>query len=68
VTKEQINWPIAFDNKGWDNAIAILYNVTGIPIHVLVDQKGVVRLVQRSGSAEQMNRIRNMIADLVKEQ
>lgn len=68
VTKEQINWPIAFDNKGWDNAIAILYNVTGIPIHVLVDQKGVVRLVQRSGSEEQMNRIRNMIADLVKEQ
>jgi len=67
VSKEQIQWLIAFDNGGWDNAIAQMYNITGIPIHIVIDKKGIVRLIERSGGTEKINKIETTIAELIKE-
>lgn len=67
VSKEQIQWLIAFDNGGWDNAIAQTYNITGIPIHIVIDKKGIVRLLERSGGTEKINKIEAAIAELIKE-
>jgi len=67
VTREQIQWLIAFDNGGWDNAVAQMYNITGIPIHIVIDKKGIVRLIERSGGIEKINKIEAKIAELIKE-
>ncbi len=67
VAKQQMPWLIAFDNRGWDNAVAQIYNITNIPIHVVIDKKGSVRLIERSGGTDRMNKIEALIADLIKE-
>lgn len=67
VSKEQIQWLIAFDNGGWENAVAQMYNITGIPIHIVIDKKGIVRLIERSGGTEKINKIEATIAELIKE-
>ena len=67
VSKEQMPWLIAFDNRGWDNAVVKMYNITDIPIHIVIDKKGVVRLIARSGGEEKMRKIELLIADLASE-
>ena len=43
-TKQQgMDWPQYYDGRGWNNEISRLYNVSGIPHTVLIDQEGIVR-------------------------
>ena len=37
-----IPWPQMSDLKGWDNAAALMFNITSIPHTIVVDQKGKV--------------------------
>jgi peroxiredoxin len=67
AAKEQMNWLIAFDNGGWDNTAAQIYNITGIPIHIVIDKKGIIRFIERGGSTEKINKIETLIAKLIKE-
>ncbi|RLE28865.1 hypothetical protein DRJ54_05740 [Candidatus Acetothermia bacterium] len=38
-----IAWPQYYDGKGWDNEIAGMYRVFGIPATFLLDRKGIIR-------------------------
>ena len=67
AAKEQMNWLIAFDNGGWDNTAAQMYNITGIPIHIVIDKKGIIRLIGRGGGTEKINKIETLVAELIKE-
>ncbi len=67
AAKEQVNWLIAFDNGGWDNAAAQTYNITGIPIHIVIDKKGIIRLIGRGGGTEKINKIETLIDELIRE-
>jgi peroxiredoxin len=67
IAEEQIRWPIAFDNKGWDNAVALKYNMTNIPVHILIDKGGIVRIISGSGSEEKMNQVLTKAGELIKQ-
>ncbi len=67
AAKEQMNWLIAFDNGGWDNTAAQMYNITGIPIHIVVDKKGIIRLIERGSGTERINKIEALVSELIKE-
>jgi peroxiredoxin len=67
IEEQQIKWPIAFDNNGWDNAVAIKYNMTNIPIHILIDKGGMIRIISGSGSEEKMNQVLAKAGELIKQ-
>jgi thiol-disulfide isomerase/thioredoxin len=50
LKREAIGWPQYFDGGGWDNKISRLYNVSGIPYTVLLDQNGEIRGVGLRGA------------------
>ena len=43
LEKEGITWPQVFDGNGWDNQVAKIYGIRGIPHMYLIDGEGVVR-------------------------
>jgi outer membrane lipoprotein-sorting protein/peroxiredoxin len=45
ITKEGVPYPVVFDGKGWDNAVAKLYGVRSLPTTLLVGRDGTLRLV-----------------------
>lgn len=42
IKDDKYTWPQAGDLKGWDNAAAVVYGVSGIPFNFLVDSNGVI--------------------------
>ncbi|MBO9699599.1 MAG: TlpA family protein disulfide reductase [Sporocytophaga sp.] len=43
IKKDQLSWPNhGSDLKGWENAVAELYEVSGIPATFLIDEKGFI--------------------------
>ncbi|WP_037576525.1 redoxin domain-containing protein [Sporocytophaga myxococcoides] len=43
IKKDQLTWPNhGSDLKGWENEVAELYEVSGIPATFLIDEKGIV--------------------------
>lgn len=65
VGKHKINWPVVFDGQGWGNAVAQIYNVSQLPVHVVIDREGVVRLIGRSGGKTETERTRKVIAEYI---
>ena len=43
LADQGIAWPVAFEGKRWDNSLAALYRVYGIPTTYLIDRNGVIR-------------------------
>ncbi len=65
--KYQMNWPLFYDGGGWGNIAAKKYNVEALPVHIIVDQNGVIRLIGRSGGDEETERVRIIVARLIRE-
>jgi len=65
VRKHKINWPVVFDGQGWGNAVAQIYNVNQLPVHVVIDKEGIVRLIGRSGGQTETERTRKVIAEYI---
>ncbi|MDR2057432.1 MAG: AhpC/TSA family protein [Dysgonamonadaceae bacterium] len=42
IQNDGLTWPQVSDLKGWQNAVAIQYNVQSIPQNFLIDPKGVI--------------------------
>jgi thiol-disulfide isomerase/thioredoxin len=42
IKDDGYTWPQAGDMKGWDNAAAVIYGISGIPFSFLVDPNGVI--------------------------
>jgi thiol-disulfide isomerase/thioredoxin len=42
IKDDNYTWPQAGDLKGWENAAATIYGVSGIPFNFLVDPKGII--------------------------
>ncbi|MCI0487258.1 MAG: redoxin domain-containing protein [Blastocatellia bacterium] len=61
LKKEGITWPQYYDGKGWNNIVSRLYEVSGIPHTVLIDQDGVIRAVGLRGGS-----LSSKVGDLLK--
>jgi peroxiredoxin len=61
VARNSIPWPVIFDGGGWESPVAKAYNVAALPVHVLVDRLGVVRLVGRSGIESESRKLRDAV-------
>ncbi|GAL84146.1 redoxin family protein [Sporocytophaga myxococcoides] len=43
IKKDQLSWPFhGSDLKGWENEVAELYDISGIPATFLIDEKGII--------------------------
>ncbi len=43
IKKDQLSWPFhGSDFRGWENEVAELYEVSGIPATFLIDEKGII--------------------------
>lgn len=61
MKQEEITWPQYYEGRGWNNQVSRLYNVTGIPHTVLIDQDGIVRAIGLRGGS-----LSNKIGELLK--
>ena len=62
LEKEGIAWPQVFDGNGWDNQVAKMYGIRGIPHMYLIDGDGIVRKSGVRGHA-----LEPAVAELVRE-
>jgi peroxiredoxin len=60
IPESPITWPVTFDEGG--TRIARLFNITGIPVYILIDPQGVIRLALISGGEEAIEKIRAAVA------
>src|SRR6266545_508072 len=65
--KHQMNWPLFYDGGGWANIAAKKYNVETLPVHLIIDQNGTIRLIGRSGGDEETERVKATVARLIRE-
>jgi len=49
LANHPVDWPVIFDDTGWDNAIARSYGVNRLPTHVIIDREGIIRLIAVGG-------------------
>jgi peroxiredoxin len=64
LARSPVNWPVIFDDTGWDNAIARSYSVNRLPLHVIIDQEGIVRLIAEGGETEALQKIKSTLRRL----
>ncbi|MCX6959793.1 MAG: thioredoxin-like domain-containing protein [Verrucomicrobia bacterium] len=48
----KINWPVAFDGKGWHNAIARKFGINALPTLWLIDRQGCLRFLNARDNYE----------------
>jgi peroxiredoxin len=65
LAAQGVSWPVAFDDTGWENTVAQSYGVVSLPLHVVVDQQGIIRLMGRGGDEAEMEKIGQTIRRLV---
>jgi thiol-disulfide isomerase/thioredoxin len=61
IKKDQLDWTQVSDLKGWENSVADLYGVKGIPMNFLLDKEG--KIIARSLRGEDLEK---KLAELVK--
>jgi thiol-disulfide isomerase/thioredoxin len=61
-----LRWPIAFDGRGTRGDLARTFNVSGIPVKILIDRRGVIRLVEIGGGDEAAARIETAVSELTR--
>lgn len=52
VERQRMNWAVVFDGTGLESAIARDYNVKNLPVNVVIDREGVIRLITRDGGSK----------------
>jgi peroxiredoxin len=65
LANHPVDWPVIFDDTGWDNAIARSYGVNRLPTHVVIDRDGIIRLIAEG--AETKKRLTQRICALAPE-
>ncbi len=65
LARSPVSWPVIFDDTGWDNAIARSYGVNRLPIHVIIDREGIIRLISEGGGKDKMGEIRSVLRRLM---
>src|SRR5581483_7351638 len=60
IQQSPITWPVAFDEGR--GRLARLFNVSGIPVHILIDPQGVIRLALVGGGEEALEKVRAAVA------
>jgi hypothetical protein len=65
VNRATIGWKVLFDDTGMDNVAAVAYGVKTLPMHILIDQAGVVRkiVVGADWHNQMALRIRRLLKD-----
>jgi len=51
IQNNDMPWPQHFDGKGWENEIAVRFDIHSIPSTFLLDREGIVRYTNLRGSA-----------------
>lgn len=51
VEKDGLTWPQVSDLQGWNNAVAVLYCIKGVPSNYLIDPNGVIIAANLRGDA-----------------
>ena len=59
IPKSPISWPVTYDEGG--KQIAKLFNISGIPVHILIDPNGVIRLMAVSGDEANFEKMRQIM-------
>lgn len=49
VAKDGLTWPQVSDLQGWNNAVALLYSIKGVPANFLIDPNGIIIAVNLRG-------------------
>jgi thiol-disulfide isomerase/thioredoxin len=67
IAQHEMKWLTTFDDGGWNNAIAKIYRVSGIPYQIVVDQNGVIQLMigGADSSGKKLEQIREAIEKLI---
>jgi peroxiredoxin len=60
-----VDWPVIFDDSGWDNAIARSYGVTRLPVRIIIDREGIIRLIAEGGDKNKTQEIRSVLRQLI---
>src|SRR5215813_2690163 len=60
-----VDWPVIFDDTGWDNAIARSYGVNRLPAHFVIDREGIVRLIAAGGEIKKIQEIKTVMQRLM---
>src|SRR5262245_18116373 len=60
-----VDWPVIFDDTGWDNAIARAYGVNRLPAHFIIDRQGIVRLIAAGGEKKKIQEIKKVMQRLM---
>src|SRR5262245_43195284 len=60
-----VDWPVIFDDTGWDNAIARSYGVNRLPAHIIIDREGVVRFITAGGDKKKIQEVKTVMRRLM---
>jgi alkyl hydroperoxide reductase subunit AhpC len=61
LANHPVDWPVIFDDTGWDNMIARSYGVSRLPTHVVIDREGIFRLIAEGGDKKKIQEIRSVL-------
>jgi peroxiredoxin len=65
LANHPVDWPVIFDDTGWDNAIARSYGVKRLPAHIVIDQQGIIRLMAEGGDKKKLQELRSAIEEVM---
>jgi peroxiredoxin len=60
-----VDWPVIFDDTGWDNAVARSYGVTRLPAHIIIDREGIIRLIAEGGEKNKIQEVKMVMQRLM---
>jgi alkyl hydroperoxide reductase subunit AhpC len=66
LANHPVDWPVIFDDTGWDNPIAQSYGVNRLPTYVVIDRDGIIRSIAEGAKKKKglMRRICALAPDL----
>jgi peroxiredoxin len=65
LANHPVDWPVIFDDTGWDNAIAQRYGVSRLPAHVIIDREGIIRLIAEGGEKKKLQEVKMVMQRLM---
>jgi peroxiredoxin len=65
LANHPVDWPVIFDDTGWDNAIARSYGVNRLPAHIIIDRQGIIRLMAEGGDKKKLQEVRSAIEEVM---
>ncbi len=65
LTTRPVDWPVIFDDTGWDNAIARSYGVNRLPAHIVIDREGIIRLIAAGAEKNTIQEVKTVMQGLM---